>query len=313
MSATPLGIEIAQQILIRARREDWQAGTPLVERALAADFGVSRSPVRAALRLLESKGVVGRSADSRALVLTRAAEEVSAVEVNADLPSTDLERTYLAIVRDRFSQALPEHVSESDLMRRYDVSRATLRNALLRLMQEGLAERRRGHGWQFMPMIDSVEADRESYEFRMAIEPAGLRSSSFKADPRWLEKARGEHERMIAGGIREVSGAEFFELNAEFHEMLARFSGNRYILEAVRKQNRLRRAAEYESFPFSERMLRSCREHLAILDALLGGDRELAANLMIHHLAVSRKGGLPFGGDGADRDDARPSDQANES
>lgn len=299
MTTTQLGIEIAQQILALARRDQWQAGQPLVERTLAADFGVSRSPVRTALRLLESRGVVVRSPDSRALVLVQAAQELSVVEIEAALPSTDVERTYLAIVRDRFSQALPEHVSESDLMRRYNVGRSILRNALLRMAQEGLAERRRGHGWQFMPMIDSLEADRESYEFRLAIEPAGLRSVNFKADPHWLEKSRADHERMMAGGIREVSGAGFFELNAEFHETLVQFSGNRYLLQAIKKQNRLRRAVEYESFTFSERMLESCREHIAVLDAVLCGERELAASLMIHHLAMSRQGSLPFHNDAA--------------
>lgn len=294
MSTTQLGVEIAQQILARARREEWQAGTPLVERTLAAEFGVSRSPVRAALRLLEDRGVVARAPEGRALVLARNSQDLSALKVDASLPSTDLERTYLTIVRDRFARKLPEHISESDLLRRYDVSRAVLHNALLRLAQEGLAQRRRGHGWQFLPMIDSVEADRESYEFRLAVEPAGLRSVNFKPDLRWLEKARADHERMMAGGIREVSGAEFFQLNVEFHETLARFSHNRYFLQAIEQQNRLRRGVEYESFTFSERMLQSCREHLSVLDALLAGDRDLAANLMVHHLAMSRQGSLPF-------------------
>ena len=37
-----------------------------------------------------------------------------------------------------------------------------------------------------------------------------------------------------------------------------------------------------------ERMVQSCREHLAILDALEAGDRKRAADLMRKHIEVSR-------------------------
>ena len=39
---------------------------------------------------------------------------------------------------------------------------------------------------------------------------------------------------------RLSSASELFEINSDFHEQLARCSGNRYVLDAVQRQNRLR-------------------------------------------------------------------------
>ena len=64
----------------------------------------------------------------------------------------------------------------------------------------------------------------------------------------------------------------------------SRRSGNRYLLVAVQQQNRLRRFANYDWAFGHERVLVSCREHLAILDRLDAGEHETAAALMRQHL-----------------------------
>ena len=61
------------------------------------------------------------------------------------------------------------------------------------------------------------------------------------------------------------------------------------IVDIVRRQNRLRRLAEFVGYGRLERVRASMEEHVAIIDALLAGDRDWAAALMRQHLAVSRK------------------------
>lgn len=286
-----LGAEVAQQVLSYVRRNRLQPGARLTERGLAAEFGVSRSPVRAALQLLLERGLV-RQAPQGGYVIGEVGTSLDAHQ--AEVPQSAVEQLYLQIVRQRFARQLPEELTEADLMRRLGASRAQLRNALTRLAGEGLVQRRRGFGWRFLPIIDTREADWESYEFRIAVEPAAIRSADFVVDVERLQHCRTVHQQLLDGMIEKLSGARFFEINTEFHEMLAEFAHNRYFLQAVQQQNKLRRAVEYESFVWSERMKQSCKEHLDIMDALLAGDREWAATLMVHHLKVSQRSSLPF-------------------
>ncbi|HEM46500.1 MAG TPA: FCD domain-containing protein, partial [Alphaproteobacteria bacterium] len=53
-------------------------------------------------------------------------------------------------------------------------------------------------------------------------------------------------------------------------------------------QTRLRRFMEYQFGEDRRRMELSCREHLAIIEALESGNREAAARLMREHIAIAR-------------------------
>src|SRR5262252_5251868 len=59
---TPLVQSVASQIVELIRKEHIETGEQLVERQLAEQFRISRSPVREALRLLERRGAVTKSA-----------------------------------------------------------------------------------------------------------------------------------------------------------------------------------------------------------------------------------------------------------
>jgi len=99
-----------------------------------------------------------------------------------------------------------------------------------------------------------------------------------------------QSHRKLLDGIADSKN--FFESNAQFHELLAAASGNAYILQAVQQQNRLRRLTEFHSVNNVERVKVSCREHLAILDALEQGDNEWASTLLHRHLEVASKMGV---------------------
>jgi DNA-binding GntR family transcriptional regulator len=183
---------------------------------------------------------------------------------------------------------LPQEVSESDLMRRYDVTRPFLLRVLMQLAEVALVERKPGNGWAFLPSLEDASARRESYEFRLLIEPSALLADGFELESRWLEEARRQHEAFLSASWRETSSIALFEMNAAFHEGLVAASGNRYMLLAVRQQNRLRRFSNYDWVYGFERVQVSCREHLEILDRLESGEREVAAALLRRHLERAR-------------------------
>jgi DNA-binding GntR family transcriptional regulator len=190
---------------------------------------------------------------------------------------------------DRFAGKLPDHVSEADLMRRYEVARGVIVRVLTRMAQDNVAERSDGHGWRFLPTLDSLHLHDESYRYRLLIEPPCVLEPTFQLEVATARRLHEQHAAIVAGGWKQTTGVKFFELNASFHEFIAACSGNRFVHQAVIHQNRLRRFFSYNWVYGTQRMRESSSEHLEILDRLLEGDREQAAILLrLHLLGASR-------------------------
>lgn len=284
---SPLQHRVAREIVAMVRREGLHAGEHLPEIRIAAQIGTSRSPVQAALRLLAELGLVQRDLN-RGFFLTKDATEWS--EVAARFSSTPDDPLYLRIAEARQAGTLTSEITESELMRRFDVARSTLRKVLARISEEGWIEQRVGHGWCFLPMIDSSDAYEESYLFRQAIEPTGLLGPSFRFDPLEMAELRREQQRIVQDGFMNMTAIELFEANSRFHETLAEWSHNRFILQAVRRVNQLRRLVEYRQASQRTPRQTQAAEHLEILRAIESCDHVRAASLMRAHLDGARRG-----------------------
>lgn len=285
---SPLQQRLAQRIVEEARATAaaavaaGRAPQALTELGLARRLGVSRTPVRAALEWLRTRDVLRRHG-AGGWQLTPSAGRKRSLDVPPP-PPEETDRLFIAIARDRLDDSLAPEVSEADLMRRYGVPRAAVLKVLARLAEVGLAERKRGHGWRFLPVAYDQRARDESYAFRLLVEPAALLSPGFAASSPWLHSMRERHRAMMAAPWRETMSVTLFDLNAEFHEGLAAASGNRFFQMAIAQQNRLRRFVNVHWTEGAERVQVSCREHLEILDRVAAGDREVAAALMRRHL-----------------------------
>ena len=281
---------LATRVLEHVARGDHTVGHRLTEQALAEAMGVSRTPVRRALGELERLGAVG-SNPNRGFFVALPAERLRRLSAGAT-PVSD-EDIYLRVAEDRLSGALPEMVFEAQLMERYEATRVQVQRALNRLGREGLAERKAGRGWAFRPLLSTVEAHRESYRFRMVIEPAALLEPTFRVDADAFARARREQLQMLDGGIESWSPSERFRVGAEFHETIVAASGNRFFVDALRNVNRLRRLIEYRQQTTSardrDRLYRQCEEHLKLLDMIERGQRVEAARMLLAHLDVVGK------------------------
>lgn len=273
--------------LMRSRR--MEAGDRLTEFGLAREFRVSRTPVRVALAQLTRQGIL-EAQPRRGFVLRESAAAIP--EIAAPDTGEEEKRLFLAVARDRVSGALPDHVSEADLLRRYHVPRPLLVRALAQMVEIGLVERNSGYGWHFLPAINTAKAHAESYRFRILIEPAALLEPDFALDPAWAHRIRERHQAVLNAPWERTASIGFYEMNAEFHDQLAASSGNRFLHTAVQQQNRLRRFINYDWQYSEDRAFATCREHIAILDRLEEGDREMAALLMKRHL-MGASAGVP--------------------
>ncbi len=282
MNEPDLHIALARQIAGYLQERHLDAGTHLTESLLTQAMGVSRTPVRAALAILAERGVV-EAIPHQGYFLKRASGRIDLGEL--ELPRTLNDSLYENILRDRASGRLPDEVHESALLDRYQVAKGQLAKTLLRIAQEGLVQRQPGHGWRFAPSLSTLEARLESYRFRILVECGALQQPGYVPLPARFAQSRVAHERLLKRP-RKSTSTEFFEVNSGFHEMLAAASRNRFLLLAVQTQNALRKLSELSDFQVMDprRIEQSCREHLAILDAVEAGQRKEAARLMRAHL-----------------------------
>jgi DNA-binding GntR family transcriptional regulator len=282
-TASPLHVELANRIARLIHDEAVEVGSRLNEKRLAELLGVSRTPVRAALGHLADQGFVERKQNRGVELVAR-----------PPLPTHDGEvvqsdALLAKIAADRRDGRLADQVSEQDLMRRYDLTRAAVKDALVRLADVGIVERKLGYRWKFLDHAYDAWGRAECYRFRLVLEPSAILEPVFALPAGWADDMAAQHEAFLNTRWTSASSVAFFEMNAAFHEGIARASGNRFFHEAMQRLNRLRRLSNYDWKHGGDRVAVSCREHLQMLDALQAGDVGHAALLMRQHLELASR------------------------
>ena len=279
--ATRLALMATRRILEQAIAGRVKPGDRLTELALTVKLGISRTPVRAALAFLHRRGLLDH-APNRGYTL--AAQPAELARVQRALPPDEADSFYYQLLRERTAGRIGAQVTERELEQAYGVRATLVREVLVRMLQHGIVHGRRGQRWEFAEALDA-DSERESYRFRMVLECAALVEPGFRLDPQRLAACRQRQQALIHHATKR-SWLDFFEANAEFHELLAGASGNRFMLKAVQEQNRLRRISDLSDYPLVnvERLRESCQEHLAILEAIERGRLKEAAQLMRAHL-----------------------------
>ncbi len=280
-----LSTNLAMQIVALVRSKDLPVGSHVTEQTIVDAFNVSRSPVRKAMAFLAEMGIL-RSEKNRGYFLQKTGRALD--RLAASSPPANGDSRYLQVADDRLRGSLGEHVTEAEIMRRYDLTRMQAQQILHRMAREGLVTRKPGRGWMFQPILDTGEAHNQSYRFRMIIEPAAVLEPTFKIDKEAFARVRREQQAMLSGDMMRVSRARVFQIGAEFHETIVACSGNRFLLDAIRRQNQLRRLIEYKGNVDRSRLVKQCQEHLKLLELLESGDRPAAAAFLRRHLDVVR-------------------------
>jgi DNA-binding GntR family transcriptional regulator len=283
--STDLAEKVAIRIAEFIRRDEVQVGAHVTEQSIVNACHVSRSPVRKAMALLAEKGVL-QSEKNRGYFVRRNGSFLDKFIVAGADPTGD--EIYLRVTDDRLKGVLGQHVSEVEIRRRYGLGQAQARQILHRLMQEDLVIRKPGRGWMFQPILTTKEAHDQSYRFRMIIEPAALLEPTYKVDPDAFARVRRQQEAMLHGDIYQLSRARIFQVGSDFHETIIGCAGNRFLFDAIRRQNQLRRLIEYRGNFDRSRLTRQCQEHLRLLDLLESGKMSVAAEFLRRHLDVVR-------------------------
>lgn len=286
VSFSDLHHTLARQIYDLIRSEKLAPGAHLAVQPLADRLQVSRTPVMQALRLLSEQGFV--KAEPKRGFFAAHEPQCSDGDIDSDLIS-DHESLYQAIGNDRLDGVLESTVTEVELMRRYNVGRRQLSRVLQRMAGEGVARRRPGRGWVFASVIRTKSDCDQSYRFRLMLEPLAFDEPNYEPDLQELDHIRREQETILAGSFNSEKLLESFEMHTRFHETLLKWSGNRFLLSALRQHNRLRRFAEHRGYVDPRHLQNAAREHLKILAVIERGSFAKAQELMIAHLQDSQQ------------------------
>lgn len=171
------------------------------------------------------------------------------------------------------------HLREDDLARQLGVSRNPVREALQRLMHEGLVDHRQSRGiFVHTPTLTEVE---EVFVVRALLEGECARLAAQNATP---EAIRGL-EDLLERGTRAVERKEadrLLELNEEFHGVLLDLAQNSLMSSMMVSLRR--RIRWYFAGVVVQRSERSWDQHRAMYEAIKAGDGDTAAQIMREHV-----------------------------
>jgi DNA-binding GntR family transcriptional regulator len=178
-----------------------------------------------------------------------------------------------------------ELVNERRLADALNMSRTPVRDALLMLEGEGLLLRQGSRGLQVKQM--RIEDFMDALQVRLLLEPPVARMATGKVPP--------ERIRQLRDQITQVSEAKregpadrglVRDIDEGIHGMITDAIENRQLSSIILTMRRQTQMFDLRSMP--ERFADSCKEHLAILDALESGDGDRAAEAMTSHLVQVR-------------------------
>ncbi|MEV5697681.1 GntR family transcriptional regulator [Streptomyces anthocyanicus] len=282
MSRPNLTTSIATRLVDLLRRSGLEEGAHVTEQWAADELDVSRTPARKAMLFLAEVGILRRE-PNRGFFLDRDAATLTGTDLTG---GADMEEdAYFRIADDYIGGRFAGSFTAADISRGYGLSARQADRVLARMESEDLVRRKAGgRGWEFQQVFSTVEAHDQSYRFRMIIEPNALLEPGFTIDPEAAALHRRQQEALLRGDILLLPRAELFHVNASFHEMLVSFSGNQFLLDAARRQHRLRRLIEYRHQVDRSRLAGQAREHLHMLDLVEDGKLEEAAAFLRRHL-----------------------------
>ncbi|MEV6344839.1 GntR family transcriptional regulator [Actinoplanes sp. NPDC051851] len=174
----------------------------------------------------------------------------------------------------------PQELASAD-----GVSLAVVREALVRLVGDGLADRLTNRGFAVPAASDRRWQDLA--ETRATFEPAVLRLAVERGDLEWEARVKASHHRLARTSTYDEkvwNGA-----HRDFHRALLEGCGNAVMLETFDRlwlASELVRAWATDLAPPRDHLA----EHRALEEAALAGEIDAAADLLARHITLTAAG-----------------------
>ncbi|NUZ08370.1 GntR family transcriptional regulator [Piscinibacter koreensis] len=159
---------------------------------------------------------------------------------------------------------------ESDLAAELGISRTPLREALIRLQNEGLIEIIPRHGMRVLPV--SATDMKEIYEVITALESCAVELVARRRLTPAELKPLVDATREMTLALKAKDLEAWARADESFHKYLIEAAGNRLLVEALQQyRDRAHRALMF-SVRLRPRLETSAKEHLALVEMLRKGD-----------------------------------------
>ncbi len=191
--------------------------------------------------------------------------------------------TYERVRREIVECRLPpgRRLTEASVAELAKVGKMPAREALQRLVLEGLVQVIPRHGYRVAPI--TLRDARELFALRLVVEPAATERAVGRVDAAELAALRKLSDVGYVTTGREAI-RRYLRANTEFHARIARCSGSRRLAELV--SGLLRESERLITFilPAHPRSTPTVTEHRRLLRALIRGDGKAARRLAEAHV-----------------------------
>lgn len=190
-----------------------------------------------------------------------------------------------AIVEGEIAQG--SKISEPELSKKHQVSRATLREALNRLESCHLIERKANVGCRVISL--TPEKLDEIYQVRSALEGLACRLAATNMTDDEINQVKALlDEHLSTQRVRQGESYYQEEGDLDFHYRIIKGSKNSHLINLLCNElYQLVRMYRVQMGMNGPRVSKAFDEHLAIINAIAARDGELAELLMKRHIAAS--------------------------
>lgn len=184
----------------------------------------------------------------------------------------------------------PEHrLTESELCKKFSVSRSPVREALRMLASDGFVKKLPNRAY-VVRQYNLVEIE-ELYDVRLALELYAVERLATK-DPLHkngdedIDKLTKTWTGLLKGPVKKAE--ELAKLDTQFHETLAHAVGNTSLLQHLRAINERLMLFRMIDFDKTDRAKSTCRQHLEILKRIAAKDASGARIAMQRNIEEGR-------------------------
>ena len=180
-----------------------------------------------------------------------------------------------------------DRLSEEPLAQRFGVSRTPVREALTRLVSEGILERRNGGIYMALPSFEELTG---LYELRVTLELRGIQRA-IDEDCNAHDVGALEDELQRWSGLAEANPKptpRFVTQDEQFHVVLLGSAGNPALTAALVTVNDKIRALRMYDYLTADRITSTIREHIYILELLLQRKLTPAYEALRDHIGASQ-------------------------
>lgn len=166
-------------------------------------------------------------------------------------------------------------LNEKTLMGQYQVSKTSLREALVQLCSEGILNNIPRFGYQIAAITPQEIV--ESIEFRKLIEIGALERCFHRITPAQLEELKAMNEAAVSIAHNKDTKVHW-QKNQEFHRKLCSFCENRYVEKSLEDSLRVgtRIANQYFTKLWGESKMAAATNHILLVAAIEAGQLEEA-------------------------------------